>query len=160
MAGINKVILIGNLGADPEMKYLEGGAVTARFNMATSETYTRNGERITQTEWHRIELWENLAKVAEQYLKKGDTVYIEGKIRTDEWLDKDGNNRQIMRIRGTNMTLLGNRRQEGSSIQQSQVVAPAQTIERPPAPVIVAPNMAMEPLPPVMAENADDDLPF
>ena len=94
MAGVNKVILIGNLGADPEMKYLEGGAVIARFNMATSESYTKNGEKITQTEWHRIELWDNLAKIAEQYLKKGDTVYIEGKIRTEEWQDKDGNNRR------------------------------------------------------------------
>lgn len=159
MAGVNKVILVGNLGADPEMKYLEGGAVTARFNMATSETYTRNGERITQTEWHRIELWENLAKIAEQYLKKGDTVYIEGKIRTEEWQDKDGNNRQTMRIRGSNLTLLGNRRQEGGSEQPSQNTA-VQQAARPPAPVIVAPNMAMEPLPAVMTDNNEDGLPF
>jgi single-strand DNA-binding protein len=154
MAGVNKVILIGNLGADPEMKYLEGGSVIARFNMATSETYTRNGERITQTEWHRIELWDNLAKIAEQYLKKGDTVYIEGKIRTEEWQDKEGNNRTTMRIRGTNMTLLGGRRdntgEHSASIEKKPEVS---------APSAIAPEK-MNPLPPVMLDSADDDLPF
>jgi len=70
MAGVNKVILIGNLGSDPEVRHLDGGSVVARFNIATSESYTnRNGERVDQTEWHRIELWDNLAKVAEQYLR-------------------------------------------------------------------------------------------
>lgn len=158
MAGVNKVILIGNLGADPEMKYLEGGSVVARFNLATSETYTRNGERITQTEWHRIELWDNLAKIAEQYLHKGDTTYIEGKIRTEEWQDKDGNNRTTLRIRGTNITLLGGRR---SDTEPGGIP----TTERKPAPAVAAPNQAVTeqvatPLPPAMAENADDDLPF
>jgi single-strand DNA-binding protein len=158
MAGVNKVIIIGNLGADPEMKYLEGGAVNARFNMATSETYTKNGERITQTEWHRIELWDNLAKIAEQYLKKGDTAYIEGKIRTEEWQDKEGNNRTTMRIRATNLTLLGgNRRAEGN--EPSAANAP---MERKPIVATPASVVAVEtsPLPPIMADGADDDLPF
>lgn len=154
MAGVNKVILIGNLGADPEMKYLEGGSVIARFNMATSETYSRNGERITQTEWHRIELWENLAKIAEQYLKKGDTVYIEGKIRTEEWQDKEGNSRTTIRIRGTNMTLLGGRR-DNSSDQSSTVEKKSEIL----APNAIVPAK-MNPLPPVMLDAADDDLPF
>lgn len=158
MAGINKVILIGNLGADPEMKYLEGGSVVARFNIATSETYTRNGERITQTEWHRIELWDNLAKIAEQYLKKGDTTYVEGKIRTEEWVDKEGNNRTTMRIRGTNLTLLGGRRND---VEQASSAQPIQQQPRP----VVAPmsqSIAHEPtpLPASMADNMDDDLPF
>lgn len=157
MAGVNKVILIGNLGADPEMKYLEGGAVIARFNMATSESYTKNGEKITQTEWHRIELWDNLAKIAEQYLKKGDTAYIEGKIRTEEWQDKDGNNRTTLRIRGTNLTLLGGRRNEAEqgnqpNIERKQPVASPPTVQ----PLAVASS----PLPPIMTNNADDDLPF
>lgn len=158
MAGVNKVILIGNLGADPEMKYLEGGAVIARFNMATSESYTKNGEKITQTEWHRIELWDNLAKIAEQYLKKGDTAYIEGKIRTEEWQDKDGNNRTTLRIRGTNLTLLGGRRNDGEQANQQQ------NVERKPAvlnqPVAQIESGGTSPLPPLMADNADDDLPF
>ena len=110
MAGVNKVILIGNLGADPEIRNLPSGASVANFNMATSETYTnKNGERVTQTEWHRIECWEGLAKIAEQYLRKGSSVYIEGKIRTEEWQDKDGNTRYTTRIRAQNMTMLGGR---------------------------------------------------
>jgi single-strand DNA-binding protein len=155
MAGVNKVILIGNLGADPEMKYLEGGAVIARFNIATSESYTKNGEKVTNTEWHRIELWDNLAKIAEQYLKKGDTAYIEGKIRTEEWQDKEGNNRTTLRIRGTNITLLGNRRSETgeqpmAQTQPKPIVGTPATISTPEA----------APLPPIMADNIEDDLPF
>ena len=107
MAGVNKVILIGNLGADPEVRYFDNGSVVANFNIATSESYTKNGEKITQTEWHRIELWDGLAKIAEQYLKKGNSVFIEGKLRTESWQDKDGNNRSTIKIRGINMTLLG-----------------------------------------------------
>lgn len=107
MAGVNKVILIGNLGADPEVRHLEGGSVVANFNIATSETYNKNGEKVTQTEWHRIELWDGLAKVAEQYLKKGQSVYIEGKLRTDTWQDKDNNTKYTTKIRALNMTMLG-----------------------------------------------------
>ncbi len=158
MAGVNKVILIGNLGADPEMKYLEGGSVIARFNIATSETYTRNGERITQTEWHRIELWDNLAKIAEQYLHKGDTAYIEGKIRTEEWQDKEGNNRSTVRIRGTNLTLLGGRRNENSE----QNTTPTTNNNAKPANItpVSMPAATTEPLPPVMVQSDEDDLPF
>jgi single-strand DNA-binding protein len=159
MAGVNKVILIGNLGADPEMKYLEGGAVIARFNIATSESYTKNGEKITNTEWHRIELWDNLAKIAEQYLKKGDTAYIEGKIRTEEWQDKDGNNRTTLRIRGTNITLLGGRRNEGG-----EQPAPMQAVAQASKPEVGMPSKIASPeaspLPPIMADNQEDDLPF
>lgn len=110
MAGVNKVILVGNLGADPEIRNLPSGSSVANFNIATSESYTnKNGEKVTQTEWHRIECWEGLAKVAEQYLKKGNSVYIEGKIRTEEWQDKDGNTRYTTKIRAQNMTMLGGR---------------------------------------------------
>lgn len=110
MAGVNKVILIGNLGADPEIRNLASGTSVANFNMATSEVFTnKNGERVTQTEWHRIECWEGLARVAEQYLKKGSSVYIEGKLRTEEWQDKEGNTRYTTKIRALNMNLLGGR---------------------------------------------------
>ena len=124
MQGVNKVILIGNLGADPEIRNLPSGSSVANFNMATSESYTnKSGERVTQTEWHRIECWEGLAKVAEQYLKKGSPVYIEGKIRTEEWQDKDGNTRYTTRIRAQNLTLLGGR-SDGSEGGQSGYNSP------------------------------------
>jgi single-strand DNA-binding protein len=115
MAGsVNKVILIGNLGSDPEVRYLESGSAVAKFNIATTESYTnKNGERVDNTEWHRIELWEGLAKVAEKYLKKGNQVYIEGRIRTDTWTDKEGQQRTGVTIRANSMTLLGGPREEG-----------------------------------------------
>lgn len=106
--GVNKVILIGNLGSDPEVRYLDGGSVIARFNMATTEIYTNNnGEKIEQTEWHRIELWNALAKVAESNLRKGNLVYIEGKIRTENWMDKEGQARTSISILANTLTKLG-----------------------------------------------------
>lgn len=154
MAGVNKVILIGNLGSDPEVRHLSSGSVVANFNIATSESYTnKNGERVTQTEWHRIELWDGLAKVAEQYLKKGQSVYVEGKLKTESWQDNDGNNRTTTRIRGLSMTMLGGRNTDQSGNtdhapqQQQNVSSPAAA----PAPVT---NTA----PP--AEDESDDLPF
>lgn len=171
MAGVNKVILIGNLGGDPEIRYLDGGSVVARFNIATTEAYTnRNGERVEQTEWHRVELWDNLAKIAEQYLRKGNQVYIEGKLRSETWQDKDGVQRTGVRIRATNMTLLRNANEGGASEPAPSYAAPA------PQP---APQAAPQPAPraqaatqsrpapkrepdPVPFENnsGDDDLPF
>ena len=159
MAGVNKVILIGNLGADPEMKYLEGGAVIARFNIATSESYTKNGEKITQTEWHRIELWDNLAKTAEQYLQKGDNVYIEGKIRTEEWQDKEGNNRTTLRIRGTNITLLGERRNDSEAGREQGSFEKKQP--ETPQPLVQPLATSTTPLPAILLDNSEeDDLPF
>jgi single-strand DNA-binding protein len=121
MAGVNKVILIGNLGSDPEVRHLSNNSVVANFNIATSESYTnKSGERVTNTEWHRIELWDGLAKVAEQYLKKGNSVYIEGKLKTDNWQDNDGNNRTTTRIRATNLTMLGGRGGDASDNDYGQ----------------------------------------
>ena len=114
MAGVNKVILVGNLGADPEIRHLESGSKVANISIATSENYTnRNGERVEQTEWHRVELWDRLAELCEQYLSKGRTVYIEGKIKTNTYQDKDGITRYDKKIRATNMTFVGGRN-EGS----------------------------------------------
>lgn len=151
MAGVNKVILIGNLGSDPEVRHLGSGSVVANFNIATSESYTnKNGERVTQTEWHRIELWDGLAKVAEQYLKKGQTVYIEGKLKTENWQDSDGNNRTTTRIRGLNMTMLGGRGNEQSGSGDSQ--PPQHQDTEPAAPVKNTPAP--------QADEEIDDLPF
>lgn len=104
---VNKVILLGNLGRDPEVRYLDNNRVVSTFPLATNEIYTdRKGTRIRQTEWHNIELWDNLARIAEKYLKKGYTIYLEGKIRTDQWVDKEGVNRSQKKIRGINITIV------------------------------------------------------
>ena len=108
MAGVNKVILVGNLGKDPEVKYLDSGVAVANFSLATTENYkNKEGERVSQTEWHNIVLWRGLAEVAEKWLKKGSSVYIEGKIKTRKWEDKDGNTRYNTEILADNMTMLG-----------------------------------------------------
>jgi len=104
---VNKVILLGNLGRDPDVRYLDNNRVVSTFPLATNEVYTdRKGNRIRQTEWHNIELWDSLAKIAEKYLKKGYTIYLEGKIRTDHWTDKDGIGRSQKKIRGINITIV------------------------------------------------------
>ena len=111
MAGVNKVILVGNLGKDPEVKYLDSGVAVANFSLATTENYkNKEGEKVSQTEWHNIVLWRGLAEVAEKYLKKGASVYIEGKIKTRKWEDKEGNTRYNTEILADNMTMLGGKR--------------------------------------------------
>lgn len=108
MAGLNKVLLIGNVGGDPEIRSLPSGSKVANFSLATSETYNdKTGQKQTVTEWHRIELWDGLASVAERYVKKGDSIYIEGKIRNERWTDKDGQEKSGVRIRGLSMQMLG-----------------------------------------------------
>ena len=110
MAGVNKVILIGNLGKDPEVRYLDSGVAVANFSLATTESYkNKEGERVSQTEWHNVVLWRGLAEVAEKWLKKGSNVYIEGKIKTRKWEDKDGNTRYNTEILADNMTMLGSK---------------------------------------------------
>ncbi len=105
---INKVILIGRLGADPEIRYTPSGAEVATFNIATSENWTnKNGEKEERTEWHRIVAWRNLAKICGEYLNKGRLVYIEGRLRTRSWEDKNGNKRTTTEIEATEMKMLG-----------------------------------------------------
>lgn len=118
MAGVNKVILVGNLGKDPEVRYLDGGTAVANFPLATSESYKdKSGNRIDQTEWHNIVLWRGLAEITEKYLKKGSQVYIEGKIRSRSWDDKDGIKRYTTEIVADNMTMLGGRREEAGGYE-------------------------------------------
>ena len=108
MAGVNKVILIGNLGRDPEIRYLDSGVAVANFSLATTENYkNKEGERVSQTEWHNIVLWRGLAEITEKWLKKGSSVFIEGRIRTRKWEDKDGNTKYNTEILADNMTMLG-----------------------------------------------------
>jgi single-strand DNA-binding protein len=119
MAGVNKVILVGNLGKDPEVRYLEGGTAVANFPLATSETYKdKTGNKVESTEWHNIVMWRALAEIAEKYLKKGMQVYIEGKLRTRSWQDKEGNKRYTTEILAENMTMLG-RKENNTGNQQT-----------------------------------------
>jgi single-strand DNA-binding protein len=146
MAGINKVILVGNLGKDPEIRAIDGGRKVANFTLATTETYkNKNGEKVDQTEWHNVVFWGPIAEVIERFLKKGSQIYVEGKIRTRSYDDKDGNKRYITEILGEQMTMLG--KASGGSSEN--------------APVMSAPAMSSAP---VTSSNtmsaADDDLPF
>lgn len=116
MAGVNKVILVGNLGKDPELKYLEGNIARANFSLATSESYKdKNGNRIDQTEWHNIVMWRALAETAEKLLKKGTQVYIEGKLQTRQWNDKDGNKRNTTEVVAESFVILQRRDQNQNS---------------------------------------------
>lgn len=117
MAGVNKVILLGNLGKDPEVRYLEGGTAVANFTLATSETYKdrTSGERKSITEWHNVVVWRGLAEIAEKYLKKGSQIYIEGKLRSRQWQDKDGNNRYTTEIVADTMQMVGKRDDNASN---------------------------------------------
>jgi single-strand DNA-binding protein len=107
MSGINKVILVGHLGKDPEVRHLEGNVSVASFPLATSETYNKDGRKIEQTEWHNIVMWRGLADVASKYLQKGKLVYIEGKLRTRSFEDKEGHKKYTTEIVAENFTMLG-----------------------------------------------------
>lgn len=117
MAGINRVILIGNLGKDPEVRHLDSGLVKATFSLATTETFKgKDGNPTDHTEWHNIVLWRRLAENAEKYLRKGNQIYLEGRIRTRKWEDKEGNTRYTTEIEGTSMIMLGARKEHEATI--------------------------------------------
>ena len=155
MAGsINKVILIGNLGKDPEVRYLESGVAVCNFSIATGETYKdkNSGEKVTHTEWHNIVLWRGLAEVAEKYLKKGAKIYIEGKLRTRSWQDQEGQTKYTTEILGDNMTMLGKAGE--SSTESPAPSAPSQPSE---APKKVENSLDKDFSKP---DSGNDDLPF
>src|ERR1700687_2121584 len=107
---VNKVILVGNLGRDPETRYTGAGQAVCHFSLATSESFKdRNGERQKRTEWHKIVVWAKLAEIAQQYLKKGSQIYLEGRLQTREWQDKEGQKRTTTEIVATNFRMLGGR---------------------------------------------------
>lgn len=111
---VNKVILVGNVGKDPETRYLDESTAITKFPMATSETYkNKAGERVSTTEWHNVVLWRGLAQVAEKYVKKGTQIYLEGRIKTRSYDDADGNKKYITEIVGDQMQLLGRRPDDG-----------------------------------------------
>jgi single-strand DNA-binding protein len=113
---INKVILVGNVGKDPEVRYLEGGAAVCKFSLATSEVYkNKDGEKVSTTEWHNIFLWRGLAEIAEKYVKKGMQLYIEGRIKTRSYTDQEGKVKYITEIVGDNMQMLGKKSDDHQS---------------------------------------------
>lgn len=115
MRGVNHVILIGNLGKDPEMQHLEGNIAVAKFSLATTETYKdRGGKLISQTEWHIVVLWRGLADLAQKYLHKGSLVYIEGRLRTRSWEDKEGIKKFATEVVGDNLVMLDKRGENNS----------------------------------------------
>ena len=137
---VNKVILIGNVGKDPEVNYIKEDLPVAKFTMATSESYTKDGQKVTNTEWHNIVVWRGLAKVVEQYVKKGSKLYIEGKI-TNRQYEKDGQTKYFTEIVANQMQMLDSRNTSGDSSNNNTTA------------------QASAPTPPPV-QDGNDDLPF
>jgi single-strand DNA-binding protein len=142
MAGLNKAILIGNLGKDPEIRYTPGGMAVANFSLATTENWTKDGQRESRTEWHRIVAFGRLAEICGEYLSKGKQIYVEGKIQTREWEDKDGNKRYTTEIVANQMQMLGTR-DIADNPKSSAAASKKSDIPEPPYP-----------------DTQDDDIPF
>ena len=116
MRGVNRVMLIGNLGKDPDLQFLEGNIAVAKFSLATTESYKdKNGKLMSQTEWHTVVLWRGLAELAQKYLHKGSLVYIEGRLKTRSWEDKDHNKKFATEVVGDNLIMLDKRSEGGHS---------------------------------------------
>jgi single-strand DNA-binding protein len=131
MSSLNKVMLIGNLGRDPEIRYTTDGTPVANFSLATSENWTdKNGTRQEHTEWHSIVAWKQLADICKKYLSKGRQVYIEGRIQTREWNDREGNKRRTTEVVATQMVLLGSRTQSTDTGVQPMETATRTTPEQ------------------------------
>ena len=141
--GINKVILVGNLGADPDTRYMPSGSAVTNLSVATSETWKdkQTGEQKERTEWHKVAMFNRLAEIAAEYLRKGSQVYIEGKLRTRKWQDRDGNDRWTTEIVADEMQMLGGR--GGGS-----------------APMSSGPAASSAPPSPSSNDDFDDDIPF
>lgn len=157
---INKVILVGNVGLDPEVRTTESGVKVARIRLATSERYTdrQSGEKKELTEWHTITLWRGLADVVDRYVHKGSQLYIEGRLRTREWTDKDNIKRYATEILADNMQLLGSRG-DGQGIAPAAAAAPAQPAYQQPAAQPVQPSY-QQPAAIPSVQDDPDDLPF
>ncbi len=142
MAGINKVILIGNLGRDPEVRYTPDGAAVANFSIATSQEWKdrETGEKREKTEWHRIVAWRKLGELCGEYLSKGRQVYIEGRLQTRDWEDRDGNKRYTTEVIASEVQFLGPKEPSG----------PRDSYGGPPPPEAEPPGM----------DSGDDDIPF
>ncbi|MFQ5742763.1 MAG: single-stranded DNA-binding protein [Acidobacteriota bacterium] len=138
--GVNKIILVGNLGRDPELRYTQSGTAVANFSVATTERWTdREGQRQEHTEWHRIVAWGKLAEIVGEYLSKGKQVYIEGSVRTRQWEDREGSTRYTTEVRANNLLMLGS---PGATSELAEP-APSEVSEDPSG-----------------SDVSDDDIPF
>ena len=162
MAGVNKVILLGNVGKDPEVRALDNGRKVAKFPLATSETYVRNGERVDKTTWHNVVFWGNIVDVIDKYVKKGSQLYIEGKIVSRSYDDATGQKRYVTDIEGSDMTMVGSRPagsnnapDHGEDPQESYT---SESTSIPTASTSIAPTTASSAL--MSTGAAEDDLPF
>ena len=164
MASVNKVILLGNLGRDPEVRYMPNGDAVANFSIATTETWKdKQGNRQEKTEWHNIAMYRRLAEIAGEYLKKGSSVYIEGRLQTRKWQDKQGNDRYTTEIIADQLQMLGGRNgggagqppaQDPGGAAHPQQQTPAAADATPPPP------SRQEPAPGGSFDDLDDDIPF
>jgi len=154
--GVNKVILIGNLGADPEVRYAASGAAVANLRLATSEAWKdkQSGELQERTEWHKVVLYNRLGEIAGEYLKKGSKVYIEGSLRTNKWQDQSGNDRYTTEIIANSMQMLDSKGGGSASMDMPNDFDQSMAVEKKPsrAPQAKAVNM--------VEEDFDDDIPF
>jgi len=150
MRGVNKVILVGNLGADPETRYMPSGGAVTNIRLATSESWKdkNTGDQQERTEWHSIAFFGRLAEIAAEYLRKGSQVYVEGKLRTRKWQDKDGNDRWTTEVIANEMQMLGGRSGSGGSYERST------------PPAREEPAQASRTGPSGGGDDFDDDIPF
>lgn len=153
--GINKAILVGHLGKDPEVRYTAGGSAMANITVATTESWKdkQSGEKQERTEWHRVVFFGRLAEIVAEYLKKGAQVYIEGRIQTRKWQDKDGNDRYTTEIVANEMQMLGSRAGAGGGTDNYNQEPPAQQQPGGGASSAPASNAVVE-------QDFDDDIPF
>ena len=153
---MNRAILVGRLGRDPDTRYTSGGQAVCNFTLATDETYRdRNGERQKRTEWHRIVVWGKQAEIAQQYLHKGSLIFVEGRIQTRQWDDREGQKRTTVEIVASNFRMLGGRGEGGMAVGAG---AGAGAGEAEPQAAAAAAGAAAEEMP--STEISDEDIPF
>lgn len=146
MASVNKVILVGNVGKDPEVRYTADGTAISNLSLATSYRFKKDGEQKEETEWHRVSFFGRLAEIVSEYIKKGSSIYVEGRLRTRKWQDKDGQDRYTTEIVAENMQMLGGRRDgDGGEAQPSEQKS-------------VKPRVVPESARPM--DDFEDDIPF
>ena len=160
MASVNKVILIGNLGRDPEVRYAPSGSAICNVTIATSRNWKdkTTGERQEETEWHRVVFYDKLAEIAGEYLKKGKSVYVEGRLKTRKWTDKDGVEKYTTEIIANEMTMLGSRGDGGGGMGDADMGSAPAPRSAPPARSAPAPRPA--PKASTGFDDMDDDIPF
>lgn len=148
-SGVNKVILIGRLGGDPEVRYTTNGGAVANFNLATNESWTdKNGQKQERTEWHRVVIWGKMAELCGQYLSKGRQAYVEGRLQTREWNDKEGNKRYTTEIVAQSIQFLGGSSERGTTVGAGNDFAPSTGLDS---------SLSSEP---VSGGMGDEEVPF